>query len=827
MTTFHSWQQVGDWYRSLAAPRAIPTPAIKAEADTLTAGITDPEQQARAIYNFVSTHIRYIGVDFGIGRFEPHAAATVLANQYGDCKDKDTLLESLLRAKGFTTAPALIGVGIDMIPDLPSPGLFNHVITTVTLPSGQIWLDTTPEVAPFRMLLSTVRDKQALVIPAIAPAHLEQTQAHPPFPLSDRFIATGKLTAAGDLTAHVVITDRSDSGLFLRAAALNLAPAQWDQGTQYLVRLMGFGGTVTHASFTNVEDLDKPIQLSYDYEHPSFGDWANFRILPLFPVAVLPVSPGKQPSDPIDLGAQRIDLAITTLTLPAGFGASLPDAVHVKTAFATFDKTYSLENGVLTVTRKIVILQSKIPAASWKEYQKFATDTSFNEFSYIPLTSTSGASGPGPHPPVAGETDPDAAKLVAEADALEQKGDWKDALNHLDRARAIQPKQPYLWSAYGFVAAQQGHRSEAIQDFRHELALHPDETHFVIYYAGFLHRIKKDKEAEAVLNASFEHDPAQPVVVLMLAGLQSLHSLPDAIATLCKGIAASPKNSGLYTPLAEFLIRNHQDDEAAPILKKQLAAATTANALNDNSYLLAETGDDLPLAEQDSRKSLSMLTDQTASSTIGEANAQSFANSALLAASWDTLGYILMEENHPGHAQSYLEAAWNDEPDVAVGAHYGDLLEQLHKPAAALRVDKIAAALPLAHHAPEYPQLVAAIKRLEKAGYHSSVGDGQIDLQNARTFHLQLHTAQASFAEATFRLQFSSSGLVDVLLVGGDKSMVALAPWIKQLKLPRYVPVPSTARLLRDAVVTCSAGEKECDFVVMPMGSIRAEGTVR
>jgi transglutaminase-like putative cysteine protease len=50
-----------------------------------------------------------VGIDFGVGRYQPHAAAEVLANQYGDCKDKDTLLEALLRAKGFTTAPALIG----------------------------------------------------------------------------------------------------------------------------------------------------------------------------------------------------------------------------------------------------------------------------------------------------------------------------------------------------------------------------------------------------------------------------------------------------------------------------------------------------------------------------------------------------------------------------------------------------------------------------------------------------------------------------------------------------------------------------------------------
>src|SRR3989442_5676625 len=39
---------------------------------------------------------RYVSISFGIGRYEPHAATEVLKNVYGDCKDKHTLLTSLL-----------------------------------------------------------------------------------------------------------------------------------------------------------------------------------------------------------------------------------------------------------------------------------------------------------------------------------------------------------------------------------------------------------------------------------------------------------------------------------------------------------------------------------------------------------------------------------------------------------------------------------------------------------------------------------------------------------------------------------------------------------
>ena len=41
-----------------------------------------------ALYNYVAQNIRYVSLSFGLGRFQPHSAADVFKNQYGDCKDK-------------------------------------------------------------------------------------------------------------------------------------------------------------------------------------------------------------------------------------------------------------------------------------------------------------------------------------------------------------------------------------------------------------------------------------------------------------------------------------------------------------------------------------------------------------------------------------------------------------------------------------------------------------------------------------------------------------------------------------------------------------------
>ena len=828
-TTFHSWQEVGDWYRKLAAPQAVPNDAVRAEADTITQGVTTPEDQVKAIYTFVSTRIRYIGVDFGIGRYEPHPAAEVLANQYGDCKDKDTLLEALLHAKGFTTAPALVGVGIGTVSELPSPGQFNHVITTVQLPSGQIWLDSTPEVAPYRLLVSTVRNKQALVVPPSGEAALEKTPADPPYPFVDKFVADGTLKPDGELDAHVEITDRSDTELLLRTLARNAAPAQWDQVTQDLANMMGFGGTVSHSSFLHPDDLDVPVQLSYDYTRKDFGDFDNYRTLPIFPGVFLPAAPDEKPDQDLDLGSPRTETATSQMQLPPDFIANLPNPVRVKTPFATFEETYNFEHGKLTISRTVVILQSKVPAADWKAYSKFASDTSLGNVDYISLTHLGPAQLVQPDQPAAGTTsgaNPDAGALIEEVAALERNRDWAGALSKLDQAKSIQPDQPFLWSNYGYIAMRQGRFDEAERDFSKELQSHPGESYVSLLDAGLLEMRHKDSEASTVLSAAFDRDRSDKRVALMLASIEAKTSLNDAISTLEIAGQGFPGDPELASALASYLLLNHQTHDAAATIMKVLPEAKTPEELNDESYVLAETGTDLPLAEQKTRQALQML-DQQTQADIGSANEQSFQQASLLVATWDTLGYILLHENKLDEAREYLQAAWQNSPREAIGAHYGEVLEKLGKKAEALRIDQLSWNARVAAVAdPDHLQLGDAIQRLKSQGYRTSIGDPAIDLQNARTFHIPAPSTYSSFRSATFRLQLQADGIHNVLRVSGDASLDPEADAIHKLVLPPLVPAHSAAYLLRDAVVTCSPGQKECELVLIPLSNITAEQVI-
>ena len=267
ISTFQSWAEVGQWYGSLQQERVKPTPEILAKAAELTKGASDDNAKIRAIYKYVSTEFHYIGIAFGIGRYQPHAAAEVLANQYGDCKDKQTLLSSLLDAVGIKAYPALISSSHEIDPDVPSPGQFDHVIGMVLQPNGAVWLDTTPEVAPYAYLLSPLRGKQALVIPEDKPPTLTVTPADPPSKASQTFKIEAKLSDTGTLEGKVERTVQGDdSEVLLRMAFRRVPMPQWKDLIQQISYGSGFAGDVSEVTASSPEKTDEPFHFSYQLQ---------------------------------------------------------------------------------------------------------------------------------------------------------------------------------------------------------------------------------------------------------------------------------------------------------------------------------------------------------------------------------------------------------------------------------------------------------------------------------------------------------------------------------------------------------------------------------
>lgn len=167
VSTFTDYADFARAFRANTVPgtgsAAPPSPAIATLARQLTAGLPDARARALALSDWVRHNIRYLGVYIGPGGVVAHPAATVLDNRYGDCKDHAALLEAMLAAVGIGSTGALVNSGnAYQLPDTPTLGVFNHMITYV--PSLDLYLDPTAESTMAGYLPAGILGKPALLL---------------------------------------------------------------------------------------------------------------------------------------------------------------------------------------------------------------------------------------------------------------------------------------------------------------------------------------------------------------------------------------------------------------------------------------------------------------------------------------------------------------------------------------------------------------------------------------------------------------------------------------------------------------------------------------
>jgi hypothetical protein len=162
ISTFPDWAAFESWYGRISKLADEVTPEITAKAKELTKGTKDDQEKVLALYNYV-TRLRYVAVPLGVNSFRPHAAANVLQNEFGDCKDKANLFNTLLRSVGIEARLVLVPRFSQAYEGIPGLA-FNHAISRITLGGETAWVDTTDDVCRFGMLPPGDPGRRVLVI---------------------------------------------------------------------------------------------------------------------------------------------------------------------------------------------------------------------------------------------------------------------------------------------------------------------------------------------------------------------------------------------------------------------------------------------------------------------------------------------------------------------------------------------------------------------------------------------------------------------------------------------------------------------------------------
>src|SRR5271156_5618413 len=780
-TTFTSWAQVAEWYANLEKGRTDPTPEIRAKTQELIQGRATELDKIAALYDYVAKNIRYVSLSFGLGRYQPHSAAEVFKNQYGDCKDKHTLLAAMLQAANIPSDAVLIPFARKLDPDVPSPSQFDHMITAVPIGDELIWMDSTAEVAPFRLLSPPLRNKPALLVDPDGAGKIVQTPVAPPFLSTQHVEIDAHVNDLGKLSATLRYFLRGDNEYALRVAFRRTPETQWKELGQTIAALDGIKGEITNVKPSDPSDTGKPFELDLDFAQANYLDWSSKKSKVGVPLLAIGLPDASEDStDPIHLGSPLDVTMDLKMTLPENFSARPPVAVSVERDYADFRSTYHFENHVLTAQRSLNFKMRELPATRVSDYLAFSRAVESDETQLLTVeNSTTGA----PTIPTTVSAD----ELLEAGIAALNAGNVREAIPLLQHAVEIDPKSKQGWNYLGLTLQQQQKFPEAADAFRKQIAVNP-----------------LDPVAHAALGALF----------------LAQHKYSEAIPELDKATVLAPDNAELEVSLGNALLNTGEKDKALQAFEKGVELSQTPAVWNNVAYALAEHNLDLDKAAQYAESAIAATAANLRNIVLTRLSHDDLNQVASIGVYWDTLGWINFRKGDLDQAERYIRAAWLLNQHGEVGDHLAQIYEKRGDKQQAARMYAEAIAAP--HSAPETrARLIVLLGG--NAGIDELVAKNKPELTKSRVFPAGDSLKQNARADFFVLLSPGAKNpkVEAVKFVSGSQDLRPFTEKLRALEFGPMFPDASPAKLVRRGTLACAATTGSCTFTLILPEDVR------
>jgi hypothetical protein len=162
-----TWKDFGLWVNGLNESRDRLSSQRQEEIRQIVKGMNDTIQIVRRLYEYMQKRTHYVGIQLGIGGYQPFPAETVDRLGYGDCKALSNYMKALLNAAGISSVYTIAGTaynqGITMS-DFPTVNQSNHAILCVPLHNDTLWLECTSQTMPCGYLGSSTAGRKVLNI---------------------------------------------------------------------------------------------------------------------------------------------------------------------------------------------------------------------------------------------------------------------------------------------------------------------------------------------------------------------------------------------------------------------------------------------------------------------------------------------------------------------------------------------------------------------------------------------------------------------------------------------------------------------------------------
>jgi len=816
LTTFGNWEEIARWYSQLEKGRTEPSPEIRAKAQELIQGRTAELDKIQALYDYVAKNIRYVSLSFGLSRYQPHAAAEVFKNQYGDCKDKHTLLAAMLEAASIRSDAVLIPSLRQLDASLPSPSQFDHMITAVPVDGELIWMDTTTEVAPFRLLAASLRNKSALLVPSDGAGKIVETPRDPPFLSTQRVEVDAQVNELGKLTSKLRYFVRGDNELALRIAFRRTPQTQWKELGQTVATLDGLHGEVTAVKPSDPSDTLKPFELDLDLAQPNYLDWSSKKTRVALPLAAIgvPAVPENN-SGPIHLGSP-LDVSVQLkLFLPDNYVAQPPVGVSVPRDYAEFKSSYRYEDHILTVARSLTFKMRELPPSRTSDYLAFSRAVESDETQTLAIANS--ATGM-PTLPAAANAD----ELLETGLAALNSGNIRAAIPLFQRVVELEPEHKQAWNDLGLAYLRAGNFDKAADAFRKQIGVNAFDEHAHNYLGIALQQQEKFDEAEAAYKKQIELNPLDPIAHSALGSLfLQQHKYAEAVPELDKASVLSPENAGLQVGLGQAYLNTNEREKALSAFEKAAEISQTPDVWNNVAYNLADHSLELDKALEYAESAVSTTAASLRNVELSNLSLDNLNAVASIGAYWDTLGWVYFQKGDNAKALDFVRASWLLNEHGEVGDHLAQIYQKQGEKDRAIHMFALAIAAP--HSVPETrARLVILLGG--NTGIDERVKQAQAELASIRT--LPAGKLLKEDAQADFFVLLSPGGKnakVDaVKFMSGSEKLRPFAAELRDLDYGSMFPDAAPVKLVRRGTLACSASTGDCTFTLIRPEDVRS-----
>ncbi|HEY2912851.1 MAG TPA: DUF3857 domain-containing protein, partial [Candidatus Angelobacter sp.] len=390
--SYRDWAEFGSWYTQLATGVRDVNPGLQQKVQELAPANLPLLDRIKSLAQFAQHDVRYVEISIGKGGWRPHNATDIFTHRYGDCKDKATVLSSMLAQIGVKSYYVLVNTERGIVNEKSPPmAYFDHMIIAISLPEASysksmpgmyqhpklgrlLIFDPTNEFVPFGQIPPYEQANYGLLVG-------DQGGELIPLPLSppeaNGVTRNAKMKLLPDGTLQGEIEERY-TGFNAYLGRSFLQHESENDRKKIIERLVAnsLGNfQLDKYELVNANDIDQDLIIKFNFSAAHYAKSAGSMLL------VRPRVLGEL-AGPWDANKPRhyayefrgpfLDRDTVEITLPDGFKVDeLPDPAKATFPFAEYvSKTESL-GGTLKYTREYKQLTTQVPMEHIDELKKF------------------------------------------------------------------------------------------------------------------------------------------------------------------------------------------------------------------------------------------------------------------------------------------------------------------------------------------------------------------------------------------------------------------------------------------------------------------------